>query len=158
MGKCANCGCLVEEENLYYVKLDWQKEYSDQILCDLCIEARILKNRIEYLLKYNKALSFAKKRKWYIEVSDGEGSVERFEIENEFMSCVDVIRERMKNAGLDERWMDIENIKIKGHDIEIVSYLYFSNSGWGEHWVEIPATQEKSFWISIKKPKFWLWG
>ena len=142
MGKCIICGrdtndfrCAVRKEN--------GKSYDDY-QCEECTMEKVRKAREEYERDFNeKLLPYLLDNNFKVIVEGGfevhgKEPVEEYPVKDfNFMDCVGIIRNRMKEKGYYENWIDVHWEEYNGVEIEVVDYLCYSLSGdkGGETWI-----------------------
>lgn len=124
-GKCVQCG--VETSNFIGCARD---DIYDDFLCDECLEKKIKKQHEQYEKDMReKVLPFLVENHFKVVVEIGK-EIEEFPINDiDIMSCVNIIRERMKAKGYREIWIDVHTETINGVIFEVVDYLCFEKKG-----------------------------
>ena len=107
--------------------------------------------KAEYKIKYDKALKYLKDNNYKVIVTGYEDYKEVFEIKDDVMECVDIIRKRMEEQGYIETWIDVDWRTYEGCELELVTYLYFIKFSQiainddGEDKIQ----EEQAFWIEL---------
>lgn len=129
MGKCILCGCETTDFRCH-VRKEGDK-YFDNYQCEECTMKKIEKEREEYIRNFNeRVLPYLLENNFKVVVSedvDGHEVIEEFPIKDtDVMYCVDIIRDRMKQKGYYENWIDIHLEEYDGIDFEVVDYLCYA--------------------------------
>jgi hypothetical protein len=139
--ECIICNKLTD--NYINWKNEDETECTPQYVCEECMWESIHKEQAEYKIKYDKAVKYLKENNYTVIVesyNDNEEKItEEFEIKEDIMECVDIIRERMEEQGYNETWIDVHWEIYEDCELEIVDYLCF-NKG---------REKEKAFWIEL---------
>jgi len=159
MGKCIVCGCETDDFRCH-VRTDKDGSVHDDYECEECAMMQATEARKAYTIKFNKkVLPYLLKNNFKVIVRGGpdcikegedvvEDTVEEFPIkDSDMMYCVDIIRERMKEKGYYENWIDVHDEKYKGIRFEVVDYLCFAlpdkdDEAWVSYSLEIVGENE----------------
>ena len=133
----------------------WIKENetrcTSQYVCRTCMWKSINKKKAEYQKQYDIALKYLKDNNYKVIVTGYDDYKEEFEMNDNVMECVDIIRKRMERQGYHERWIDISWETYEGCEIEIVDYLYFVKHSEEEvdEYGSPEMESEQAFWIKL---------
>lgn len=117
--------------------------------CEDCNDKIVKESKRVYAIKYERALKYLKDNNYVVKVDWDTGKSESearyFDIEDEHMACVDLIRSEMKQLGFDERWIDVHFESYEDCQLEIVDYLYFAK------YKNNKEIDRRSFYINLEK-------
>ena len=142
MGICIVCGCETTDFRCF-VREENGKKYDD-FQCEKCTLEKVHRERKEYVVKFNeKVLPYLLENNFNVVVRevgvDGKEIIEKFPVKDcDVMYCVDIIRNRMKEKGYYENWIDLHWEEYGGIDLEIVDYLCYS----------LPEDKDGETWVS----------
>jgi DNA-directed RNA polymerase subunit RPC12/RpoP len=106
MNKCIECGKPTDNNIMW--SFNNTQSCTPQYVCEKCMWKSINKRKAEYQKKYDKALKYLKDNNYKV-IATGYGDFkEIFEIKDDVMGCVDIIREIMKQQGFYEKWIDVD--------------------------------------------------
>lgn len=137
MGKCIVCNC--ETEDFRCRVREENGEYFDDFQCEECTDKIVEEERGKWLNDFNeKSLPYLLKNNFKV-VIESDGSIEEFPITDaNIMYCVYIIRNRMKEKGYYENWIDVHWEECNGVDFEVVDYLCYA----------LPEDEECKSWCS----------
>ena len=106
MEKCIICN-QPTDNNIMWESED-KTECTSQYVCEKCMWKSINKDKAEYKIKYDKALKYLKENNYKVIVTGYGDYKEEFQITDDVMGCVTIIRKRMDEQGYVERWIDVD--------------------------------------------------
>lgn len=143
MKKCIICGKPTDNHIMW--ENEDKTECNSQYVCEECMWESINKGKAEYKIKYDKAVKYLKENNYKVIVTSYDENenpiIEEFQIKEDLMECVDIIRERMKQQGYCESWIDVHWETHADCELEIVDYLCFDKRG--------NENIDQAFWIEL---------
>lgn len=129
MGKCIICGCDTNDFRCSVREENGQKH--DDYQCEERTMEKVRKANEEYFKNFEeKALPYLLENKFKVIVDLHEKDkvlTQEFPIKDtDVMYCVDIIRDRMKEKGYYENWIDVHWEEYNGIEFEVVDYLSFA--------------------------------
>lgn len=142
MEKCIVCNKSTDNHIMW--KSEDEKHCTAQYVCKECMWKSINKGKAEYKIKYDKAVKYLKDNNYKVVFTsyddNDEQITEEFQIKEDVMECVDIIRERMKQQEYFETWIDVHWETHEDCELEIVDYLCFDKRG---------SNKDQAFWIEL---------
>jgi hypothetical protein len=145
--------CNKPTDNYIMWKSEDETECTPQYVCEDCMWESINKDKAEYKIKYDKALLYLKNNNYRVVVEGYNDYKEEFQIKDEVMDCVNIIRKRMKQQGFFEVWIDVHSEIYEECDLEIVDYLCFDkyNKTEKDERGHSKIDETQAFWIELTK-------
>ncbi len=149
IGKCIICGrktsdfrgCVREENGIFY----------DDFQCEECTNKKVKEAREKYVRDFTeKVLPYLAENHFKVVVKQnliGPNTWKKIEefpiVDHNIMYCVDVIRNRMKNDGYFEKWIDVHHETYQGVTFEIVDFLSY------EQCLDRNKEDRVEFWLEL---------